>query len=200
MYRYPLSIALSASIALGAISLRTHGFSSFTYETNRQKMVEAKPIELSSWQLQSANGNQTQLSELANQILLVDFVYTRCPTICRALGSRYQQLQRVINESGNENISLLSISIDPTFDSPKQLTRYQKRYSDATDSWQLARPVNDEAFELMISEVGLRIIPDEYGGLAHSDAIHLIESGTLTKIDSWDSDSWEKLIKTGTAN
>ncbi len=200
MYQYPLSIVLSASIALGAIAFRTHGFSSFTYETNRQKVVEAEPIKLSNWQLQSANGNQIQLSELFDQILLVDFVYTRCPTICRALGSRYQQLQRVINESGNENISLLSISIDPTFDSPKQLNRYQKRYSDVTDSWQLARPISDEAFELMISEVGLRIIPDEYGGLAHSDAIHLIENGTLTKIDSWDSDSWEKLIETSATN
>ena len=58
----------------------------------------------------------------------------------------------------------------------------------------MARPVNHEVLDVMKMETGLRVIPDEFGGLAHSDAIHLIENGALTKIESWESEVWEGII------
>lgn len=194
MVVYAVNIVVCLSIAVGVLAWRTNSFSSFTYETNRRVSVEAKPVQLSDWQLQNSDGDTIYLSELSNEILFVDFVYTRCPTICRALGSRYEQLQRVINSSDNHQISLLSISIDPVHDTPKQLNLYQKRYNGQKDTWHLARPVDEDVLRLMISEIGLRVIPDEFGGLAHSDAIHLIENRKLTKIKPWDSTDWEKII------
>lgn len=194
MYVYALNIVVSLSIALGALAWRTNNFSSFTYETDRRTSVEASPVKLSDWQLQNTDGETIHLSDLSNQLLLVDFVYTRCPTICRALGSRYEQLQRVINTSGNQKITLLSISIDPVFDTPKQLDLYQKRYSGSEDTWHLARPDNEQTLQQIISETGLRVISDEFGGLTHSDAIHLVKDRMLIKIESWDSTDWETLI------
>jgi len=124
---YTIGIALSLSIAIGALSWRTNNFSSFTYETNRRTSVESSPIRLSDWQLQNSDGDTVYLSELSDKTLLVDFIFTRCPTICQALGTRYQQLQHTISESGNDQIALLSISIDPTFDTPERLSAYQQR-------------------------------------------------------------------------
>lgn len=197
MSLYAFNIAIALAIAIGALTWRTQTFSSFTYETHRRHSVTATPVSLSDWQLQDTSGELIQLSDLSSQLLLVDFVYTRCPTICRALGSRYEQLQKAINASGNKNITLLSVSIDPTYDTPENLNLYQKRYKGLTGTWKLARPVNDQALRSIISDTGIRIIPDEFGGLTHSDAIHLVENGILKKIDSWDSIYWEKLISNG---
>ncbi len=194
---YAMNIVLSLSIALGLLAWRTSNFSSFTYETDRRNAVEARPVQLSDWQLQSSNGKTVYLSELSDQLLLVDFVYTRCPTICRALGSRYEQLQRVINSSGNTQITLLSISIDPIYDTPQQLNSYRKRHNGLKDTWQLARPITDHAFQTIISETGLRVIPDKFGGFTHSDTIHLIENRKLTKIKPWSSTDWENIILSG---
>ncbi len=198
MYIYALNIVVALAIAIGVLTWRTQSFSSFTYETHRRNSVKATPVNLSDWQLQDTNGELIQLSDLSNQLILVDFVYTRCPTICRALGSRYEQLQKAINTSGKKNITLLSVSIDPFYDTPEKLNQYQERYNGLTATWKLARPVNDQALRSIISDTGVRIIPDEFGGLAHSDAIHLVENGILKKIDNWDSIYWEKLISNGT--
>jgi len=191
---YPISIITSLSIAVGALMWRTDNFSSFTYETNRRNSVETTPIELSDWQLQNSDGETVYLSELSDKTLLVDFIFTRCPTVCRALGSRYQQLQRMINDSGNDQTALLSISIDPTFDTPERLSLYQEYYKGQKDTWYLARPVNENTLRSMTAETGLRVIPDEIGGFSHSDAIHLIQQQTLKKINAWDSTEWEYLI------
>lgn len=197
MVVYAVNIIVCLSITVGVLAWRTNNFSSYTYENNRRVSVVANPVQLSDWQLQNSDGGTITLSELSDEILLVDFVYTRCPTICRALGSRYEQLQRVINSSDNHQISLLSISIDPVHDTPKQLDLYQKTYNGQKDTWHLARPVDEDALRLMISETGLRVIPDEFGGLMHSDAIHLIKNRTLKKIESWDSNDWENIINAG---
>lgn len=198
MLVYSVNILLSLGIVVGALAWRTNHLSSFTYEANRRASVESTPIELSDWKLQDSHGEIVRLSELSGNTLLVDFVYTRCPTICRALGSRYQQLQRVIEASGNEQITLLSISIDPDYDTPENLALYRKRYKGQEDTWLLARPIDDKALRTLIAETGLRVIPDEFGGLMHSDAIHLMEGRSLVKIDDWDSSDWERVINSDT--
>lgn len=194
MRLYGVNIVVCLSIAIGALVWRTNNFSSFTYETHRRIAVESSPIKLSDWKLQNSQGETVYLSNLSEKTLLVDFVYTRCPTICRALGSRYQQLQRMIEASGNDQIALLSISIDPSFDTPDMLNRYQARYKGNSDTWHLARPIDNESLQALIDETGLQVIPDEFGGFMHSDAIHLIEKNELTKINNWDSKDWERFI------
>lgn len=194
MLVYAINIVLSLSLVAGTLAWRTDNFSAFTYETERRMSVEKKPVRLSDWQLQNSDGEIVSLSELSQKPVLVDFIYTRCPTICRALGSRYQQLQRAINTSGNDHIALLSISIDPVYDTPAQLNLYQQRYKGQKKTWHLARPIDEQALKLLIAETGLRVIPDGMGGLMHSDAIHLIQNRMLSRINPWDSSDWERVI------
>lgn len=192
---YSLRALAVAAVMAGLLVGRTDGFSGFTYESLRQSSVALNPVPLSDWPLEDGTGKLVSLSDFANEVLLIDFVYTRCPTVCRTLGSRYQQLQRIIDEEGLQNTRLLSISIDPEFDTPKRLTQYRKVHGGASGSWIVARPTDNAILADILAQTGLRVIPDPLWGLAHSDAVHIVSDGRLKRIEAFDSERLESLMR-----
>lgn len=66
--------------------------------------------------------------------VLVDFVFTTCTTICPVLSVNFANFQEtIIRESGKAR--LVSISLDPEFDSPKELKAYMQRFH-AKPGWE----------------------------------------------------------------
>lgn len=192
--RYFLQAILCAGFALGVLLWRTNGFSNYTYESARRASINKSPTALSDWQLQNESGEIISLSSLQGKRLLVNFIFTRCPTICQAQGSRYQQLQHRIAEIGATNIVLLSVSIDPDYDTPRRLQSYREIHRGKPGGWQLTRPVSQQQLDTIIDETGLRIIADDIGGYSHSESIHLVKRGKLVSIKDWDSTSLDALI------
>jgi len=147
--------------------------------------------------LQDAQGDFVRLSDWRDQTLLVGFIYTRCPSVCVALGSRYQQLQRTLQANTSTDVHLLSISIDPDWDTPARLAAYRRRHGGLRASWTVARPADAQVLDDLIQETGLRVIPDQFGGFSHSESLHWIRNGQLLRISDWRDPELEKLIANG---
>jgi protein SCO1 len=60
----------------------------------------------------------------------VNFIFTNCSTICPASGAMFASLQK------QSDLHFISVSIDPTYDTPKRLTAWSKRFS-AQPGWTL---------------------------------------------------------------
>ena len=58
------------------------------------------------------------------RVVAVNFIFTSCTTVCPLMGARFAQLQRLLH--GNA-VSLISVSIDPTTDTPERLAAWAKR-------------------------------------------------------------------------
>jgi protein SCO1 len=54
----------------------------------------------------------------------VNFIFTNCSTICPASGAMFASLQK---QSGS-NLHFISVSIDPSYDTPKRLTAWSKQF------------------------------------------------------------------------
>ena len=54
----------------------------------------------------------------------VNFIFTNCSTICPASGAMFASLQK---QSGSK-LHFISVSIDPTYDTPKRLTAWSKQF------------------------------------------------------------------------
>ncbi len=54
----------------------------------------------------------------------VNFIFTNCTTICPASGAMFASLQK----QGDRNLHFISVSIDPSYDTPKRLTAWSKRF------------------------------------------------------------------------
>ncbi|MGZ3282693.1 MAG: SCO family protein, partial [Xanthobacteraceae bacterium] len=69
--------------------------------------------------LELATGETIKFADFAGRIVLVEFIYTRCPTLCIALGTSFERMQDALRRSGRNDVRLLSISFDPEHDAPE---------------------------------------------------------------------------------
>lgn len=82
------------------------------------------------------NGRKTTLStELnAGKPVIITFVFTTCTTICPVLSGTFTQLQRELGPDVDD-VRMVSVSIDPEYDTPERLRAYAGLFS-AGPQWQ----------------------------------------------------------------
>lgn len=177
-----LLLLLAGGIGLGAA---TAGFQAFTTEAARRITVLEHPVNIPDVTLENQSGVQLKFSSLRGKWLLVDFIYTRCPTFCVALGSEFAQLQDLLaGPLAQGRLQLLSISFDPVHDTPVQLSAYLQRSRSHGLNWLATRPVDARGRDQLKLAFGITVIPDSSsGGFTHNAAIHLVDpQGRLVEI------------------
>lgn len=176
-----LALLLSGGVAL---STATDHFRAFTTEAARRLAVREHPVAIPAVTLETEHGRRVDLAAFRGRWLLVDFIYTRCPTYCTTLGSEFAQLQRSLAVPlAQHKVQLLSISFDPGHDTPERLAEYLQRFRTSDSEWLAARPVDQAGLELLEKRFGITVIPDSFGGFTHNAAIHLVDPhGRLVEI------------------
>ena len=187
-----LGRTFSASIAVLTVSLAvllvaTAGGQSFTTETLRRQQVMAQPQQIDTFDVLGTSGRPTSLDTLlaaGDKVWLVDFVYTRCQTVCSSLGSIYQQLQLQIEERGLQNkVGLLSISFDPANDDAAALSAYAQRMRMNPAIWQITTLAKWQDRRRLLDTFGIMVVPAPLGEFEHNAALHVVSSdGRLVKI------------------
>jgi protein SCO1/2 len=167
-----------------SLSAATDGLRAFTSEGARRLAVERTPRILPEVPLQDQDGTVFSFAAYRGRLLLVDFIYTRCPTVCRTLGDSLRHIQeRLPEDIRGREVVLLSISFDPLHDNPEELRHYGEHYGADGISWRLARPLLPADTERLLNAFGVVAIPDGAGGFEHNAALHLVNrSGRLEGI------------------
>ncbi len=170
----------------------THFANAFTTETIRRAEIQTSPKKIQGFNVVSSKGEIKELSQiLAEQkrVWIIDFVYTRCNSICLSLGSSFQQLQALIISKGiSEKIGLLSISFDTENETLASLENYQKRYSMNADVWQIVTLQNVNDRQRLLDTFGIMVIKAPYGEFEHNAALHLVDGqGVLFQILNFDA-------------
>ena len=85
--------------------------------------------------LTSHEGGQFTLSSLQPKAVLLDFIFTRCPGPCPILTAAHASLQRKFSDAIQDRTHLVSVSIDPSYDSPKRLRAYGETRGADLEHW-----------------------------------------------------------------
>ncbi len=93
--------------------------------------------QLPEFSLVDAQGAPLGSAELAGQVWIASFFFTRCPSICPLLMTRVASLQKRFREAGIDSIRLVSITVDPAHDTPERLREAAPRYGVDETRWQL---------------------------------------------------------------
>ena len=82
------------------------------------------------------DSQSVSLSELLDQPrpVALNFVFTTCTTICPVMTATFSSMRRELGDLA-EDLQLVSISIDPEYDTPEILRKYAERFH-ADDDWQ----------------------------------------------------------------
>lgn len=80
-------------------------------------------------------GKTVTLDSLKGKILVIDFFFSRCPSVCPSMAKSMKRLQNSFVNSKDSIVQFISISIDPEHDSVLQLRKFADRYTNNHDSW-----------------------------------------------------------------
>lgn len=120
-------------------------------------------------------GNKVSWNDMKGKIVVADFFYTHCPTICPTLTANMKMLQAGVKsneETGNNQadfVQFLSFSIDPERDSVPQLRKWADRFQINPQNWWLLTGDKKTIYDLSIKDMKL---PAEDGGLVDSNFVH----------------------------
>ena len=81
--------------------------------------------------LTERSGRNVQKSDLLGGYWVASFIFTRCATSCPIASSQFTKLQADLPEE----VSLVSFTVDPDYDSPEVLSEYAKSYRADPDRW-----------------------------------------------------------------
>lgn len=177
-----LTLVLATGIA--ALSWATEGFRVITSEGARALVVERHPRPLPDTVFVDQDGEPFSLSDYRGKEVLVDFIYTRCPTICGVLGNDFKGFLERRKESGALAApALLSISFDAENDTRESLKLYAQRFDAEAPRWRVARPVHRADLDALLHIFGVVVIADGLGGFVHNNAVYLVDArGRLARI------------------
>lgn len=169
---------------IGALAWGTEGFRVVTSEGARQLAVERTPRPVPDVRLVDQDGNSFALSDYRGRTVLVEFIYTRCPTLCGVLGDDFRRVLALMRRlAPDQEIDLLSISFDPANDDREALKLYGDRYGARAPRWRVAVPADRRALPTLLQTFGVVVIPDGLGGFVHNSAVYLVDArGRLARI------------------
>ena len=179
---------LVAVLGTAALWHSTDGFASFTAEAVRRAEILRSPRPLPAAVLEDQDGRTFTLHDYRGKLVAVEFIYTRCATVCRTLGLAFKQVRDLVPPPmlGSE-FALLSISFDPARDDAESLKNYGNAYGADGRNWRIARVSSPAELKRLLDAFGIVVIPDGLGGFEHNAAIHLVDrQGRLASISDID--------------
>jgi cytochrome oxidase Cu insertion factor (SCO1/SenC/PrrC family) len=78
----------------------------------------------------------------------INFIFTTCTTICPPLGATFARVQKELGDKMGRDVSFISISVDPTTDTPERLKAWGAKFH-AGEGWTFVTGNKPEIDELL---------------------------------------------------
>jgi len=148
-----------ALAAIAALSLATAMPAASAAEDHSQHMQHGQGdkapgklhIKLPDTLLTDQNGKAVRFKAdmMADRLVVINFIYTTCTTVCPVQSALIADLQRRLGERSGKDVALISVSVDPLRDTPLRLKEFAARYK-AGPGWSFltgSRPAVDEVLK-----------------------------------------------------
>lgn len=63
-----------------------------------------------------------------DRVVAMNFIFTTCTTVCPPMGAIFGQLEKKLGDRLGRDVHLISISVDPTTDTPQRLTEWSAKF------------------------------------------------------------------------
>ena len=173
----------------GSAHWLTHDFAVWTAEGARRLEVERQPVRAPAVTVDGPGIVAQPLAHLladGGHVSVVDFIYTRCQTVCLALGSTFQQMQTRLQADGptqRHRVQLLSISFDGAHDTPQALAEYAARLHAEPAVWRFVRVPDASQTQALLRRFQVVVVPDDLGDYEHNAALLVVDAhGRLVRI------------------
>lgn len=140
---------------------------------------------------------QVSLNDLKGKIIVLDFFFTHCPTICPKLAVAMKKLQRSF-PNNDSIVQFVSISIDPKHDSMQQLRNWARKFNVNPDSWWLGTGDRDSIYNFALHEIKASVADVNVDtAFVHTENFFLLDKDRVVRgwFNGLDSVDQSKLVR-----
>jgi protein SCO1/2 len=114
-------------------------------------------------------GDSVSLYDIQNRVIVADFFFTRCPSICPKMTANMARLQQSFSHNNKDGrkvidssiVRFLSFSIDPERDSVRALRRYADKFGVDHDNWWMLTGNKKTIYDFALNELKLGLVDGE---------------------------------------
>jgi protein SCO1/2 len=151
---------------------------------NGKEVEDTQWHKISDFKLTNQLGEAVSLDKYRNKIIIADFFFTHCPTICPPLTRNMKRLQESITnaqrvgDKTNRSVQFISFSIDPERDSVSRLKAWADRFQINPEQWDLLTGDKKTIYDLALRDMKLGVVDGQGLDTAfiHTDHFVLIDS------------------------
>lgn len=132
-----------------------------------KEMTDTVWHKVANIELVNQLGDTVSLDDLPGKVMVMNFFFTRCPSICPTLTVNMKRLQSslklkdVTRKIDTSFVQFLSFSVDPVRDSAVQLKKFADRYGVNHDVWWMLTGDKKTIYDFALNEVKLSAIDGE---------------------------------------
>jgi protein SCO1 len=167
----------------------------FYYDSVLTKMKDGKEVTDTVWHkvnnisLQNQLGEQVSLDQLKGKVLVIDFFFTHCASICPILTRNIKRLQDGLKLKDDMKmidttfVHFLSLSVDPVHDSVPVMKKYADRYGVNSDVWWLLTGPKKTIYDFALNELklGLQDSVTVDSNFVHTDYVALLDKDRVIR-------------------
>ena len=184
MRGYILAAIMIVAAGAATIWAATDGLRAFTAEGARRLQALERPARVPQPMLTDMTGGSLPLAAEPGKVLLVEFIFATCPTICREAGDAFSRLSARLDASRlGARARMVSVRFDPKDRIGDTLSDYGQSHNADGKRWTIARFTDFAQRDATLAAYGVTVIPDPLFGYQHNAAIHMVnDQGRLVGI------------------
>lgn len=166
-------------------------------EKNGKTTVDTAWHHVSNMEFTNQFGKKVSFGDLKGKIIVLDFFFTRCPTICPQLAKAMKRLQNSFTHN-DSIVQFVSITVDPLHDSVTQLRKWAEKYNVNPDSWWLLTGNRDSIYHFAINEIKANIADVNVDtAFVHTEFFFLLDKERIVRgwYNGFDSTAQKKLVR-----
>jgi protein SCO1/2 len=191
-----IALVFLAASACCYVFFTAHALAHFPIPPKKSEIgrrIVEKPVR--NFTLLDQDGKKFQLAEARGKIIVVTFVYTKCPDVCPLFTANFASIQRALAQRHDAEKSaeylLLTITTDPEYDTPAQLKSYASLFKPDYSRWLFLTGKRD-ALAQVWKDFGVTVHPYDRGRqIQHTALTTLIDRNGKRRVDYY-GDKWHE--------
>jgi protein SCO1/2 len=142
-------------------------------------------------------GKKVSLDDLKGKVIVIDFFFSRCPSICPGLARSMKRLQDSFIKN-DSIVQFISISVDPEHDSVPQLRKFADRFNINHDTWWMVTGDKKDIYDFALHELKAGVVDVTMDtGFIHTENFFLLDSNRVVRgwYNGFDTVSQAKLVR-----
>jgi len=177
-----LTPALPVLLALGSSVAAHHpGDKLDEVMTGKEEFFQTIDRPAPAFALVDADGKPVALSDFADRIVVMHFIYAGCPDVCPLHAEKIAEVQQMVNQTPmQDRVQFVTITTDPVNDTPEVLKDYGPAHGLDPANWVFLTAGPDQGEDTtrkLVEAYGHKFMVTGNGLQVHGVVTHVIDRG-----------------------